>query len=65
MELIQEQVVLWIKQPYCAKIRNGVYIMAEKITKKNPKRLSKSERTHIRRMKQAARNDPFQLNVKK
>ncbi|RPJ77542.1 MAG: hypothetical protein EHM20_06015 [Alphaproteobacteria bacterium] len=52
-------------QPVLFKLRNGVFIMAEKITKKNPKRLSKSERTHVRRMKQAARNDPFLLNVKK
>jgi hypothetical protein len=30
--------------------------MATKIIKKNKKRLSKSERTHIRRVKQEARN---------
>jgi hypothetical protein len=39
--------------------------MVKKPVKKVVKRLSKSERTHIRRMKQAERNDPLLLNVKK
>jgi hypothetical protein len=39
--------------------------MAEKKPKINAKRLSKSARTHIRRMKQAERNDPLLLMVKK
>ncbi len=39
--------------------------MAEKNSKRITKRLSKSERTHIRRMKQAKRNDPLLVSVKK
>jgi hypothetical protein len=38
--------------------------MAEKIIKKNIKRLSKSARLHIRRMKQAERNDPVAIAAK-
>lgn len=39
--------------------------MAEKIIKKIVKRLSKSARLQIRRMKQAERNDPVIINGKK
>jgi hypothetical protein len=39
--------------------------MADKNSKQITKRKSKSERTHIRRMKQEARNDPLLLSVKK
>jgi hypothetical protein len=46
------------------KTKKGINLMAEKIGKRIVKRLSKSERTHIRRMKQAERN-PLPLNVKK
>jgi hypothetical protein len=39
--------------------------MTEKKGKRITKRLSKSERTHVRRLKQAERNDPMLLTVKK
>lgn len=34
-------------------------------TTKKPKRLSKSQRTHVRRMKQAARKETILVSVKK
>jgi hypothetical protein len=39
--------------------------MPDKNSKKKPKRLSKSERTHVRRLKQAARDDSTLLKPKK
>jgi hypothetical protein len=39
--------------------------MIEKKSKIITKRLSKGQRTHNRRVKQAARNDPFNINTKK
>jgi hypothetical protein len=38
--------------------------MAEKISKTKTKRLSKSARLHIRRLKQAERNDAMIINAK-
>jgi hypothetical protein len=38
--------------------------MAEKLNKKNVKRLSKSQRIHIRRVKQTERNDAMIINAK-
>ena len=39
--------------------------MTEKIIKKKTKRLSKSERTHARRLKQAARAESTVVEIKK
>jgi hypothetical protein len=38
--------------------------MINKISIKKPKRLSKGERIHARRVKQAARNDPSNSMIK-
>jgi hypothetical protein len=39
--------------------------MAEKISDKKPKRLSKGQRTHARRLKQVARKESIIVNPKK
>jgi hypothetical protein len=39
--------------------------MADKNSKKEPKRLSKGQRTHVRRLKQAARKDSINVGLKK
>ena len=39
--------------------------MADKNSKKEPKRLSKGQRTHARRLKQAARKESTKVEIKK
>jgi hypothetical protein len=39
--------------------------MSDKNSKKKPKRLSKGQRTHVRRLKQAARKELPNMGVKK
>jgi hypothetical protein len=48
---------------FTRKNRKGI-TMAEKISKTKTKRLSKSARLHIRRMKQVERNDAMIINAK-
>jgi hypothetical protein len=35
--------------------------MADKLSKKNPQKMSKGQRTHVRRLKQAARKEAINL----
>jgi hypothetical protein len=39
--------------------------MVDKNSKKKTKPLSKGQRTHVRRLKQAVRNDPTNVTLKK
>jgi hypothetical protein len=43
----------------------GIKTMKDKNSKKQPKRLSKGQRTHIRRLKQAEGKDPNVAKAKK
>lgn len=63
----QTDTVLIVRRylPLLNKQSKEITPVPEKISKKKLKRLPKGQRTHARRLKQAARNDPTTLMVKK